>query len=80
MEPRMYVVQEPAFLFRDRVRNIPTYLPTYRQPHGAPPHLANLPQGWLEIRTILKDRQESEERVVRDRVNVPVHPQYRCYS
>ena len=27
MEPRMYVVQEPAFLFRDRVRNIPTYLP-----------------------------------------------------
>ena len=24
----MYVVQEPAFLYRDRVRNIPTYLPT----------------------------------------------------
>ena len=30
MEPRMYVVQEPAFLFRDRVRNIPTYLPVIR--------------------------------------------------
>ena len=29
----MYVVQEPAFLFRDRVRNIPTYLPT-RLPSG----------------------------------------------
>ena len=25
----MYVVQEPVFLYRDRVRNIPTYLPTY---------------------------------------------------
>ena len=25
----MYVVQEPAFLYRDHVRNIPTYLPTY---------------------------------------------------
>ena len=28
----MYVVQEPAFLFRDRVRNIPTYLPTSTSP------------------------------------------------
>ena len=27
----MYVVQEPAFLFRDRVRNIPTYLPSVRE-------------------------------------------------
>ena len=28
----MYVVQEPAFLYRDRVRNIPTYLPTSTSP------------------------------------------------